>query len=1480
MRISLTALTDRGPRDVVVNGDSDMTVGSVARSLIATLNAESAKEPLAEVVRLPGAYPAEDPPVPLWSGGRMLDPTAAAARSLRDGAVVAIDPGGAPATVLAEPTGIVEIRVSGGPAAGAVHRLGLGKATFGTAPDVDVRLADPSVPPHAFMVTVESRRVTVTGQGALDQRPLDGVRTWPNGGILTIGATVLTLAPSTAPDAHLAPLDDGGLAYNRPPRIRPESVSRHLEVPQEPEKGQRERLRLIGSLMFAATGVAMVLFTGQWYWALMALAYPVIQVGEWIADRVYGRKSYARAMKDYRARKAGFESALEAMRQADQAEWRALAPDPAEILLTATGPRRRLWERRVTDTDALHLRIGLTDLPAHIELTPGRGSDDPVLPPTPIAYAVPVPLPLAALGVVGVSGPRDRSRALARWLVAQAAVLHSPRDLAIVVLSADPTGGEHWNWVRWLPHCAPREGEDCVALIGSDSETVARRVTELAIRITERRRSAAPQSGFPGEGAATGAPHGSYNILLVLDGARQLRRVPGMPQVLSGGPGIGLHAICIDDDERLLPEECAAVAVWDWDRHTHIRLRGNGLDSVGAVLADQVSTAWCDRLARALAPVRDVSRDDDEAMIPQEARLLDILQMPAPSATRIQAIWQNGGRTTTVPIGVSADGVFSVDLRADGPHGLIAGTTGAGKSELLQTMIASFAVANRPDELTFVLIDYKGGAAFKDCTSLPHVAGLVTDLDGHLTERALESLGAELRRREETLLRAGAKDIEEYHHLLDGGDRRTSTRMPRLVLVIDEFATLATELPGFVDGLVDIGRRGRSLGVHLLLATQRPAGVVTGEIRANTNLRIALRVTGADDSSDVIDDPAAARISKATPGRCLVRSGAAAPQAVQAARIGGRRTGGTVAMPAQVVPLPWPGLGRPLALTAPAPDESANVTDLKLLVAAVREAAERSGAREQPPPWLDPLPAAVTLDDLPAVFADDDDVPPLAFGLSDLPAAQSRSALTFDLVHGGHLYVAGSARSGRSTALRTLAGALASSCSPSDAHLYAIDCGGNALLPLVALPHCGAVVGRDQIERVERLLARLQDEISRRQQVLAASGFASLAEQRAAAAPSGRLPWMLLFLDRWEGFVAAFEHYDYGRLVDVVPRLLREGAAVGLRAVFTGDRSGLGGQVSTVFDDRLILRMGDPNDYGYAGINERQVPATMPPGRVLAAVEPGGGALRESQIALLDRDPSGTAQVAALQALAREAGHAPRAGGPLHVDELPVRIGYAEALDLDPEFVPSPLWALVGAGGDELSPVGIDLLADGPGCTIAGPPRSGRSTVLMTMVTSLLDPKLGEGPVPVVVVCPRRSPLRDLAGQAGVLAVLDTHAPETALDDATSGHDRYVIVVDDAELLDRTDLEDPLSEAVHTARDGEHAVIIAGTNEDLNRAYNGFIADCRRSRSGVLLRVESPDDGELLGIRLPRNAAPTATLGRALVVRLGTAIPAQVAITP
>ncbi|MEV4328712.1 FtsK/SpoIIIE domain-containing protein, partial [Microbispora rosea] len=505
----------------------------------------------------------------------------------------------------------------------------------------------------------------------------------------------------------------------------------------------------------------------------------------------------------------------------------------------------------------------------------------------------------------------------------------------------------------------------------------------------------------------------------------------------------------------------------------------------------------------------------------------------------------------------------------------------------------------------------------------------------------------------------------------------------------------------------------------------------------------------------------------------------------------------------------------------------------------------------------------------------------------------------------GHLLIAGGARSGRSSALRTIAGSIAAGASPEDVHVHAVDCGSGALLPLVALPHCGAVVTRDQLDRVERLLTRLRAEVGRRQHLLAEAGYASLAEARTAArsraardrAGVGALPWLVLLVDRWEGYVAAFENYDYGRLVDALLQLLREGPAVGLRAVVTSDRSGLLGQISTVFEDRLVLRLADPADYGLAGLPMRDLPSVMPPGRALAVGEHG---LAESQIALLCDDPSGPAQVAVLQELARTA--AARFGGtdtpgtwawpsepPLRVDALPMRITASQALGLAPSHEPpSALWALLGAGGDALVPMGVDLQGQGPAAVIAGPPRSGRSSALVTAARSLLD----RG-TPVLVVTPRRSPLRDLAGAPGVLAVLDGNARSVtgggaddfgglpgALDPLAlvAGHERYVVAVDDAELISPDSaLGLALDEILRTGRDGEHGLLVAGATGDLATAYRGFAAEARKGRTGLLLNVQSPADGDLFAVRLPRGAVGGPP-GRGLLVVSGAVTPIQAAV--
>ncbi|MFI6091354.1 FtsK/SpoIIIE domain-containing protein [Streptomyces sp. NPDC051218] len=1484
MRVLVTVVGESvPPQDVLVTLEEEATAADVAACLTDT-GANSA--PNITVGRFPSmvrsaeagqGFAASKSPFPssgsapsLWVDGRYCEPSALASSILRDGARVTTSEDIGPFMRAGEPTGRFELRVCGGPNSGRIARIQAGVSTIGSGPNCSLSINDAALAPLAAKLSVNvDGSVTIHPQAevplALDDESTETDCAWPTGAILKIGDSLIVLRESEEPDAHLAATDDGGYAYNRPPRLSPLRHRPRLILPAEPVKGEGPRLQLLASFIPAIFGLSMYFMTKQLYTLLFCAMSPLMMIGYWVSEARHERKRHKKAVKEYKKELVEYDIKLTELGKADQQARREAHPDPAQLLLFATGPRRRLWERRLVDPDVLQLRVGMANLPVDVEMRAVKSGtfDDP--PEPPVVTNVPAVVPLAELGVIGVAGHRSLSLTMAHWLVAQATVLHSPRDLSLVVLSSAGDAQTAWDWAHWLPHTAPQLGQDCISLIGSEPEVVGRRVHELLAEL-ERRKAGAKDFG-----AAKSLRPDPFT-LVVLDGARLLRRMPGVPQLLQEGPGHGIFAVCIDEDERLLPEECKAAISGLADQPNHVRIGGGGLESAGDVLADQVAPDWCELVARSLAPVRDVSLDDADAALPTAARLLSLLGMPDPTGTDVASIWQQGGSTTEVPIGIAGDGTFMLDIRRDGPHALIAGTTGAGKSELLQTIITSLALANRPDALNFVLIDYKGGSAFLDCAQLPHTVGMVSDLDAHLTERALASLAAELKRREEILFDTAAKDIEDYNDT-----RRVRPElepMPRLVLVIDEFASLVAELPDFIAGLVDIARRGRSLGVHLILATQRPAGVVSADIRANTNLRIALRVTDGSESSDVIDAPDAGTIAKSTPGRAYVRSGAQSLVAVQSARIGGRRPSiGSNRPQAVVSPVSWASFGRPAPRVAEDGDDGTLVTDLSVLVNSIREGAELMNFGPQRSPWLEPLTDLLSLADLPDREAPTtDEVAPIHIGLTDLPAQQSRAPLALDLVHGDHIMLAGGPRSGRSTALRTLAGALARDTSPGDVHLYGIDCGANALLPLTNLPHCGAVVTRDQPDRVRRLLDRLAAEVSRRQQLLAMEGLSSATEQRATAAPEDRLPWMVLLLDGWEGYTSALEGIDYGRLVEMIVKIFREGAAVGLKVVMTADRSGFSGQVSPSFADKLILRLTDANEYSLAGLSARDVPKEMPSGRALRITDSGA---QESQIALLVPDSSGQAQVTALREIAEEARRRhpipPRNRRPLRVDELPMRVTASQARALDPSFTPpSPLWTLLCVGGDELMPIGVDLDESGPGFVIAGPPKSGRSTALLVAARSLLANQ-----VPLVLVTPRRSPLRVLENEPGVLGVLNADSSERELTELIEGAEggKFAVVADDADMLYDTSLDRALEEVAQNGRDGGIGIVVAGATDTLSSQYRGFVVEARRSRQGMILAPQSASDGELFNVRLSIDGG--GPVGRGLLVRSGQMTPVQ-----
>ena len=500
-------------------------------------------------------------------------------------------------------------------------------------------------------------------------------------------------------------------------------------------------------------------------------------------------------------------------------------------------------------------------------------------------------------------------------------------------------------------------------------------------------------------------------------------------------------------------------------------------------------------------------------------------------------------RRPAAPIGVAEDGIFSVDFVADGPHALVGGTTGAGKSELLRTMVAGLGATVDPDHLTFVLVDFKGGSAFDECAKLPHTVGMVTDLDEHLAERALRCLEAELKFRERLLRAAAATDLPDYLRNNKGAEP-----LPRLIVIIDEFATLKAELPDFIDALVGIAQRGRSLGVHMLLATQRPQGAISDNIRANTNLRIALRVQDKSDSSDVIDVPDAAAIPRTAPGRAYVRLGPNEVVAIQTAlSTGARNEASRVAI--DLAPFVYGPQPRPPEASAAAEvgsddgDQAVEVTDLTVLVGAIRDAFERSGRPEPRRPWPDPLPTEIDLDVLidEAIALADGDLDHVPVALADDPDAQRQYPTGWRMAE-GNLLVYGLVGSGTTTLLSSLALSLARMRTPDALHLYVIDYGAGELAPLAGLPHCGGVMLASERERQQRLLRFLRSELDRRRELPA--------QERAAEAT------IVTIIDGWPALVAEYQDIAGQELIESFIRVCADGPEVGLFVVISGDRAG------------------------------------------------------------------------------------------------------------------------------------------------------------------------------------------------------------------------------------------------------------------------------------------------------------------------------------
>jgi len=1273
---------------------------------------------------------------------------------------------------------VVELRQIAGLAAGGVVTLAPGVYRAGEVLATAASL-------HFGRTADSATRLVVPHSGPCWIVDSAGRRSSRTDGLHQVGTAVFATAPvdgaagpaQSRPRAM--PVGSGPVRIARPPRHHAPPLDTAIAVPEStvviPSAPDFSWAMVLAPLPI---GLLMAIMFRPIF-ALFAVMGPVAGLARYIEGRVA----------------AELAPVVDGLSQVRAARSRAEHPSVDELAAWARLRGDRLWERRRTDADFLCMAVGHVDRPWEPSFDPD--------PPEKLAEAIgrravdrlaPATVDLSESRAIGIVGARFEALAVARALVLSAATLHGPSDLRLR-LACEPTFRRDWDWLKWVPHI------ESVPDGGS------------LVHDTASIRSVSPRDD-------------AHELLVVDDGRINGGEDPVWREYLDSDRRVQL---VIADRVAALPAHCGAIVELSapgtslfWPQ------LGTGIESL---LPRGITDAFARDWATTLAPLVDPDLSF-EHRLPARARLRNLLADDLePDA--IVARWTSGSPRPRFPIGVGADGPLIIDLDADGPHALIAGTTGSGKSELLRSLVVGLAAQMPPDRLTFVLIDFKGGEAFDACVGLPHVGAVVTDLDENLASRALQSLNAELRRREELLRASASTGIDAHNASADAPRGTSAAHLARLVVVIDEFATLAAELPDFLDALVDVAQRGRSLGVHLVLATQRPSGVLDNKIRANTNIRIALRVQAAHDSVDVLGSGEAAEIDRRLPGRAWVRLGADDIAPFQTA---------SVSLPVSgAAPAPF-GV-EPFDLTTgaqarnrdlgPSADDGGRVTDLAQIVRSLVAAGRRLDRPIPSPPWLPPLGVTIMLDavaEAPLPVGTSDDGLAVDLGIADDPAAQDQFRWQWRPERGPLLAVSSHPGDGPGTS-RAIVATLARL--PTACHVWVIDGSGAALGELGELPFVGAVVEGGDVERLERLLDLIERPIA----------------DDVGAGPRARAH-RFLGIDDYGAVAEALTAAQRLDLLDRIGRVMASPVAEGSWSVWVTARNerAVPNRLLVHFTTRLIGKLADRAAYAVLGMIRRNVPVLSPLRYVDTELD------LEVQIATVDPDEFPDALSGPLTDPVEPGPQpVPVLPGLVTVDDLRAR---GAVLSRSGGVVHVP----IGLATTDLSPVALRLEPERH-LLVVGAAATGRTSLLRHLVASLAS---ADSPIPMITIAPRGSIAGSIAVDGAGTEVEDglRAAFDNAVAAATTapGVDRIVVIVDDADAVPTPIAEHLVRFAAQSPTDRIGLTIVAAAPPEVLRRRTVWTAQVNWSDRGVLL-APRPGDGEVFGVDVRRNAPATPGRG-------------------
>jgi len=858
------------------------------------------------------------------------------------------------------------------------------------------------------------------------------------------------------------------------------------------------------------------------------------------------------------------------------------APDKLSQIVFERG--RNLWERTFTDEDFLQVRLGIGARLFETEIQhPNKGftlHDDALIDEAinlankyKMLENVPISVSLINQRTVGIVGESEKIHNTLRCMILNTVALHSPEDVKICVI-CNELQVEQVDWIKDLPHCW--DSAKTTRYFATNNMEAQRLLNDMDEKIQEREELI--------DKDAIRTPH---TIVVVLD-EKIVENIPFYRYLIDSKNNVGISSIFIAEHFNRIPKECTAIIQNEKDI-CGIYTKNENDNRFVCFKSDEFKLTDAKKISQSMSEI-PVKVEKTKLSVPNRVSFLDMYKVGNIENLSIEQKWANNmsDKTLAVPIGIKAGGeLFCLDIheKYHGCHGLVAGMTGSGKSEFLQAFILSALINFSPNEIAFVLVDFKGGDMARPFLKVPHLSATISNLSGNILYRALISLEAEVKSRQKifneaaSLLGIDKIDINSYHKYFKEG--RLTLPLPHLVIVIDEFAQLKSQQPEFMAKLVEIAQVGRSLGIHLILATQKPSGVVDPQIWSNSRFKVCLKVLDKQDSTEMINRPDAALIK--SPGRAYVQvgydeifeqlqSGYSGADYVEQKEYTDDEDVTIKLMDSAAMPI--------RSARSVSGNLKSGKTQLEETINKIVEIADEKGLSVKPL-WLEPLKETIYLtecvdklntDSFENCWDQDLDIS-TTLGIIDIIETQKQIPLNISLPQSGHIAIYGSSGTGKTTLLQTIVFSLATKYSPELLNIFAFDFGGRNLGNLSLLPHCVNVAFGDEEDKISYMFEQILECIETRKVLFAKNNCATY--ESYLSTTKNKLPAVLLVLDNY----AIFREKMFKNEDDLV-RIVANAKAYGIYLIVTGNsKNAIYYKVSEHISNNITLRMNDKMNY-------------------------------------------------------------------------------------------------------------------------------------------------------------------------------------------------------------------------------------------------------------------------------------------------------------